>query len=487
MKRPPVFALRLQLSVALALATATLGLPSLISPTVAQAATACTWTPMDSTSSARYRVPSVVRGADGRLFVFAERRNDNYDNNDEGDFDIAMATSTDDGCTWSKPRVVSSYGSHRVSNPVPVYVPAVNKVLLISTVKVKDSSSSSGYRFYLHKQWISADGQSSTSLADGRFTATNQWPGMTGTGHALVLSNGYHAGRILVPLGSTRSDGKRVPRSLISDDNGQTWRVGWEQASPGKLKLIEGTAAELPDGRILASYRDKGDGVPTPGKNRVSAISTDGGQSLSTGFTAMSGVKTVPSGGSLLQLTGASNLLLFSGPSNTSGKLTQRKGMRIFISTDQGRSWKKGLAVGGSSDPAYYSDLVQLSNSTVGIAYESGYGKGQKYWHEIAFRQVSIADLNQSLLPTLSKKKSPTVSGTHKVGKTVSAKQGSWSPAATATRYQWLRNGKAITSATAASYKLSKADKGKKLSVKVTVVSPGYQSASASSSGKKVK
>lgn len=484
MKRPPVFALRLQISVALAVATAALGLPALISPTAAQAASACTWTPMASKSAARYRVPSVVRGADGRLFVFAEQRNNNYDNNDEGNFDIAMATSTDGGCSWSRPTVVANSGSQRVSNPVPVYVPAVNKVLLLTTLKVRDSSTSSGYRYSLRQQWISADGTQITPTNEGRSLG---WPGMSGTGHAIVLSKGAHAGRIVVALGSTNSSGKRVPRSLISDDNGETWRIGWEQQSPGKLKLIEGTVAELNDGSLVASYRDKGDGVPTPGKNRVSAISTNGGESLSTAFTAMSGVKTVPSGGSLLQLTGGSNLLLFAGPANTSGKLTQRKGLRIFISTDQGRSWKRGLGIGSSTDPAYYSDLVQLNDSTVGIAYESGYGSGKKYWHKIAFTQISVSDLNQSLLPTLAKKKSPSVSGTHKVGKTVTAKQGSWSPTVTVTRYQWLRNGKAISSATAASYKLSKADKGKKVSVKVTVVAQGYQTASASSSGKKVK
>lgn len=484
MKRPPAFALRIQLSAVLAVATAAFGLPTVLSPTVAQAAATCSWTPMKSSSGARYRVPSVVQGADGRLFVFAERRNNNYDNDDEGDFDISMATSTDDGCTWSAPQVVASHGSSRVSNPVPVYVPAVNKVLLLSTLKVRDSSTSSGYRHTLRQQWISADGSEVTPTGIGDSLG---WPGMSGTGHAIVLSKGADAGRIVVALGSTNSSGKRVPRSLVSDDNGQTWRIGWEQASPGKLKLIEGTVAELTDGSLLASYRDKGDGVASPGANRVSAVSTDAGESLATTFRAMSGVKTVPTGGSLLQLTGYSDLLLFSSPSNTSGTLKQRKGMRIFISTDQGHSWKKGLAVGSSTDPAYYSDLVQLDQANVGIAYESGYGSGKKYWHKIAFKKIPIADLNESLLPTLAKKKSPTVSGTHKVGRTVSAKQGTWSPSVTVISYQWLRNGKAISAATASTYKPTKADKGKKLSVKITVTSPGYQKATATSSGRKVK
>lgn len=487
MTRPPGFVLRLQLAAALAVATATLGLPPVFSPTVASAATGCAWTPLTSSDKVRYRVPSMVQGADGRLFVFAERRNDNADNDDEGNFDITMTTSSDGGCTWSTPRVVADFGSSRVSNPVPVYVPSVGKVLLVTTVKAQDSRSASGYYSYLHQQWISADGQEVTPLAEGRFTATNHWPGMTGVGHGLVLSQGEHAGRIVLALGSTRSDGTRVPRSLVSDDNGQTWSVGWEQASPGKLKLIEGTVTELTDGSLLASYRDKGDGSPAPGANRVSARSTDAGTSLSTSFTAMSGVKTVPTGGSLLQLTGASNLLLLPSPSNISGKLTQRKGMRIFVSSDQGRSWKKGLAIGGSSDPAYYSDLVQMDDARVGLVYESGYGSGKTYWHKIAFTTVSITALEQSLLPTVTKKRSPSVAGTMKVGKTVTARPGTWSPTATVTSYQWLRNGKPLTGQTRSSYRLTKADKGKKISVRIRLARPGYQNASATSSGRRVK
>lgn len=478
---------RLLLSIALAVAAAVLGLPFSLNPQIAAAATPkCSWAPFTSTSPIRYRIPSVVRTAGGRLFAFAERRNNNVDNDDEGDFDISMATSDDDGCTWTRPRIVASQGSSRVSNPVPVYVPAVDKVLLISSIKLKDRSAASGYRQYLHRQWISADGRQVTALADGRITATNKWPGMTGTGHGLVLTTGSHIGRIVIALGGTRSDGTRIPRSLLSDDNGHTWRVGWEKASPGKLKLIEGTVAELTDGSLLASYRDNGKGVPTPGKNRVSATSSDGGESLGTSFSAMSAVKTVPAGGSLLQLTGRSNLLLFSGPSNTSGTLTQRKGMRIFLSTDRGRSWKKGLAVGSSTAPAYYSDLVQLNDSTVGILYESGYGSGKKYWHKIAFRQVSISALQQSLLPTLAKKQSPSIAGSLAVGRTVTAKPGRWSPSATTTAYQWLRSGKTIPGATSATYKVSKADKGKKLSVRVTATRSGYQKATATSPSRKV-
>jgi sialidase-1 len=489
MKKSPHFSLRLPLAVSLAVATAALGLPAFVAPTIAAAEPAnCTSTPFTSTSGARYRAPAIITVPDGRIFVFAEKRVNNFDNDDDGNFDIALKTSTDGGCTWGKEKVVADHGGLRVSNPVPVYVPARGKVLLITTVKAKDSSTSSGYRNYMYQQWISTDGNSVTPLESGRVTIDGWRPGLTGPGHGLVLAKGSHAGRIIIPTGYTRNtDNKRVARGIFSDDNGQTWQIGYDQASPGKLQLIEGTIAELPDGRLLASYRDNGKGLTTPGKNRVSAYSTNGGTSLSTGFTAMSGVKTVPVEGSLLQTSGGKELLLFSSPSNTSYKITSRRGMRIFVSTNDGQSWRSGLAIGSSTDQACYSDMVQLDANTIGLVYENGYTPQKPYWNRIVFRTVSISSLEQTLLPTLAKKKSPSVSGTHKVGKTVTAKQGTWSPSATVTRYQWLRNGKAISSATSVSYKLSKADKGKKLSVKVTVTSPGYRPSTATSSSKKVK
>ena len=81
----------------------------------------------------------------------------------------------------------------------------------------------------------------------------------------------------------------------------------------------------------------------------------------------------------------------------------------------------------------------------------------------------------------------PKITGTVKVGKKLTAKPGTWKPSGVKLSYQWLRNGKAISAATASTYKLGKADKGKKLSVKITVVRDGYQPASATSASHKVK
>lgn len=67
----------------------------------------------------------------------------------------------------------------------------------------------------------------------------------------------------------------------------------------------------------------------------------------------------------------------------------------------------------------------------------------------------------------------PKISGTKKVGKTLTAKPGSWSAGTTFT-YQWYANGKTIKGATAQKLTLAKAQKTKKITVKVTGSQPGY-------------
>jgi surface antigen len=75
----------------------------------------------------------------------------------------------------------------------------------------------------------------------------------------------------------------------------------------------------------------------------------------------------------------------------------------------------------------------------------------------------------------------PAVSGTAKVGQTVTAKTAAWTPSPVALTYQWNRNGTPITGATTASYRLAAADKGAAITVTVIGSRLGYASAAKSS------
>ena len=81
----------------------------------------------------------------------------------------------------------------------------------------------------------------------------------------------------------------------------------------------------------------------------------------------------------------------------------------------------------------------------------------------------------------------PAVLGRVAVGRTVRAGLGRWSPTPSATRVVWLRNGKPIRSAARTTYRVTRADRGKRLSVRVTVRGSGLPARTAASAPRPVR
>ena len=122
------------------------------------------------------------------------------------------------------------------------------------------------------------------------------------------------------------------------------------------------------------------------------------------------------------------------------------------------------------------------ANLGVGRSYVRIYGSNSWVtWGETYTLTVSRPPLSLTKTPT------PKITGTAKVGSTLKANPGTWAPAPVSLTYQWLRNGKAIAKATKSSYKLVKADKGKKIAVKVTGSKAGYQKVAKTSAAKTIK
>jgi DNA-binding beta-propeller fold protein YncE len=82
---------------------------------------------------------------------------------------------------------------------------------------------------------------------------------------------------------------------------------------------------------------------------------------------------------------------------------------------------------------------------------------------------------------TLSPTPVPTITGTAKVGHTLTADPGSWGPGMVTLHYSWYANGAAITGATARTLKLSAAQYGKTITVKVRGTETGYLAATKTS------
>jgi hypothetical protein len=74
-----------------------------------------------------------------------------------------------------------------------------------------------------------------------------------------------------------------------------------------------------------------------------------------------------------------------------------------------------------------------------------------------------------------------SIQGTTKVGRTLKAVTTAWSPSPIKLSYRWYRDGKKIAGAIHGSYKLTTADRGKKVTVTITGMRTGYTSRSVSS------
>ncbi|MEU9389457.1 sialidase family protein [Streptomyces sp. NPDC048324] len=362
-------------------------LAPLTATTHASAASGCTSSvPYTSGEGgyATYRIPAAVTTPRGTVLAFAEGRHDGA--GDSGDIDVVLRRSADGGCTWGPLRVVAAGDGDTRGNPAPVVDPRTGAIVLVTSfnsgavteaqIMRGEATPEQSRRVFVQR-----------GLDDGRvfsaprdITAQVKRPDWrwyaTGPGHAVALTRGPHAGRLVIPAdhstappaGSTDT-GQEARyyggHALYSDDGGTTWHIGFvDGAHDGRVDPNESSAAELSDGRLYFSARDQNG--TSPG-NRLDAYSADGGRTLDRPYAVQPTLDDVPVvQGSVLQLSGAQAPLLFSGPSVP----TARRAMTVWRSTDAGATFTRALTL--SQRPAAYSDLVPVDRGTVGLLYETG-------------------------------------------------------------------------------------------------------------------
>ncbi|GAB3328668.1 sialidase family protein [Micromonospora halotolerans] len=347
-----------------------------------------------------FRIPAIVATRSGTLLAFAEGRLASL--SDAGNIDLVLKRSTDGGCTWGPLQVVHDSGPNTAGNPAPV-VTATGRVVLLSTYNGGTASEAAIMRgevpaeqsrrvFVQHSDDDGASWSAPREITAQAKAENWRWYA-TGPGHAIRLTGGTHRNRLVVPANHSiappagsadlGTEAKYYGGHLLySDDAGESWRIGSVDDNPnGYINVNESTVAELPDGRLYVNTREHNGSAPG---NRADAYSRDGGESLELPHRPQATLVAPVVQGSVLQLTGASNQLLFSGPADPNS----RAALTLRMSTDHGATWRPALALSGL--PAAYSDLVQLAPDTVGVLYETGnFGANET----ITFRRVPVAQL----------------------------------------------------------------------------------------------
>lgn len=306
-----------------------------------------------------FRIPSLVVTTRGTLLAIAEgRRNSQHDT---GDIDLVLRRSRDNGHTFDDLRVAVAGGGNVAGNPAPVVDASTGRIWLWFCRNNADGPETLICAGKAPRTvWLtSSDDDGQTWAEPKEMTADVKLPEWTwygtGPGHALQLASG----RLLIPsyhvIGQNfdRATDPYISHAILSDDHGQTWRLGGA-AQPGTNECM---AAQLADGRVYLNERNY------LGENRRAfAMSHDEGES----FDAFGWHDELidPICQAAVLSAGGDRLIFSNAASRARERLTLR------TSANGGQTWSRGQVL--RDGRAAYSDLCELPDGTLGCLYEAG-------------------------------------------------------------------------------------------------------------------
>lgn len=318
-----------------------------------------------------YRIPAIVRANDGTLLAFCEGR---AGISDGGNIDLVLRRSTDHGNTWGPLIVVQEEGGTApitIGNPAPVVDRATGHIHLLFT-RENDTV------FHTKSTDNGLTWSARTEITDDVKLEEWGWYA-TGPCHAIQLTRGAQAGRLVVPanhrLGGDGSDsGSFGAQVLYSDDQGVTWNMdvyadGANGTAPNETTLVELNTPGVAGGSHL--YINSRDYGSDPG-NRSEAFSGDGGSSYSVPYDGNPHFVTPIVQGSLLRFSAtdegdAVNRIIFSCPNGGS-----RSNGALWVSYDEAVSWTTPKPLFASSPRDFaYSDMVKTGPGDLGVLYET--------------------------------------------------------------------------------------------------------------------
>ena len=324
---------------------------------------------MEEDGSKYYRIPALVKAADGALVAIADKRGDAL-----GDLPniitIVSKRSTDGGKTWSDMSIVAQGDTVAQCGYGDAVVIADEKrgnlvAVFSGNNGLWHSNESNLIRTYAS---ISKDNGKSwgevTDITDqvygGIYGKNTRYGLFTGSGSGVQLKHGPHAGHIMLVV-AARNDGTwggtMSNYAVYSDDGGITWHTS---KTPACTNGDEAKVVELSNGHVLMSIRNRAKG------HRLFSTSTDGGETWSEPKLNTTLLDPACNGDIIVYTHGGKNLLLHSLPASP----TTRENVTVYVSEDNGTTWtpKRCIYKGYSA----YSSLQVLDDGTIGIIVEEG-------------------------------------------------------------------------------------------------------------------
>ncbi len=333
-----------------------------------------------------YRIPAIVKAEDGTLLAFAEGRVNHA--GDHGDINLVLRRSTDEGKTWGELIIVRDDSTHICGNPAPVALPN-GDVMLVSCGSTGSESENmhKGVPREIYFQISKDSGKTwseATKITDQARDKDWGWFA-TGPGNAIVIKQGKHKGRIVVPSNYSVKKGGNVVYEgscFYSDDMGETWEIG--ESATSNYRANESAIAEAGPNLLVQSFR-----AQNGAGQRLLRMSKDGGKTWTTEKPAEEIAHNVCQG-SIISDESKKKVLYISAP----GAKNKREDITIYASANSGKSWPCAYTIRKGSHG--YSNLVEVDKQTLGILYESGRGKVDYPSGGIVFETVPKTTVTKS-------------------------------------------------------------------------------------------
>ena len=353
-----------------------------------------------------YRIPAIVRAANGDLLAFAEGRVEDCSDS-TSTIHIVCKRSRDNGASWEPLQTIGvnpfSSGPLCVAqNPCPVVdeVLGSGRIVLVFTLAEHSewdlargigvsrmaclTSDDHGWTWSPARDITAAVHRpynpSYAALYPGAALPENRAAGWRiqrpALGHAIQLHGPHTRGRLFF-AGTITQGARSVFESqnyaFWSDDLGATWVIGGVCPEIG---LNEATAVELDNGDVIINSRAYREGV-SRGRRAITRATFNSSGAIHFGETTLDAALVDPAvQASSLRITpesGGHSQILFANPAHPRA----RRELTVRLSEDGGQTWAYSRAL--DPGPAAYSDLVAQADGRIGVLYERGNQGGIAY------------------------------------------------------------------------------------------------------------
>jgi sialidase-1 len=325
-----------------------------------------------------YRIPALTRTVRGTLLAAYDARPTMADV--PSHIRIVLRRSEDGGRTWG-PQVVVRQDTAPLGfgDPSLLVDRQTGRIFLFHAASVTQGffGGAPGNRdddpnvLHADVSWSDDDGRTWQHRRLTSMIKDSRWGGIfAASGEGIQLQRGRYAGRLIQQF-VIRQEKANYAASLVSDDHGNTWRMG-ALVGPG---TDENKTVELADGRMLLNSRAR--------PFRLVAESQDGGLTYGPMRVDSTLIDPANNGAIVSMRIGSQSVLVFS---NTADRAARRR-LTLRLSCDQGRTWPhERVLLEGS---AAYSTITDLGDGQIGVLFERG------DYEAITFVRVPLAAIGR--------------------------------------------------------------------------------------------